>query len=234
MDDARLTKIEALLRKAEDPAATEAEAEAFMAKAQELMTKWSIDEAMLAKAGETAQTIENFGFRVQGPYLVAKQRLCHAVAQANGCRMYYSPGYRTWFTCYLVGFSEDVQKTRLLIESIIRQGDTRLPATPPGYNGTRFRNSYWFGYASEIGTRLREVMKATVREAEAQVPGTALVLVDRKQQVDDWMDANLQLRSGGSTRTNTYGAGVSAGREAARQTDLGQTRVGGTRGALGA
>ena len=38
-------KIAGLLRKAEDPAATSAEAEAFFAKAQELMTKYAIDEA---------------------------------------------------------------------------------------------------------------------------------------------------------------------------------------------
>ncbi|MEI2714004.1 MAG: DUF2786 domain-containing protein [Nocardioides sp.] len=49
-DDNRLARIRKLLAQAEDPACTPAEAEAFTAKAADLMARYGIDEALLAQS----------------------------------------------------------------------------------------------------------------------------------------------------------------------------------------
>ena len=50
MYDDKLARIRKLLAQAEDPAATAAEAEAFNAKAAELMARHGVDAALLAAA----------------------------------------------------------------------------------------------------------------------------------------------------------------------------------------
>jgi hypothetical protein len=232
MNEDRMRKVEALLRQAEDSGATEAEAETFMAKAQELMTKWAIDEATLAQAMSSDQQLKDIvtdARFVDGPYLVAKRDLLHQVVNNNNCRMFFSDGYRTKIRMTVVGFKGDVERAWMLFDSLQIQAAAHLPATPPGYNGTRFRNSYWQGYAAQIGRRLREVHQATVKQSAA---GTDLVLRDRTALVKNYMDDRFNLRQSSGTRRTTYGEGVAAGKAAANRSSLGQTGVGGGMGAL--
>ena len=57
MSDAILDKVRKLLAKAEDPACTPAEAEAFTAKAAELIAKYGVDSALLAAADPAADPV---------------------------------------------------------------------------------------------------------------------------------------------------------------------------------
>ncbi|MEV4705532.1 DUF2786 domain-containing protein [Actinoplanes sp. NPDC049316] len=51
MTDRLLERVRKLLAKAESPACTPAEAEAFTAEAAELIAKYGVDQALLAGAG---------------------------------------------------------------------------------------------------------------------------------------------------------------------------------------
>ena len=54
MSDPLLARVRKLLAKAEDPACTPAEAEAFTAKATELIAKYGVDQALLSLADPAA------------------------------------------------------------------------------------------------------------------------------------------------------------------------------------
>ena len=81
-------RIRALLAKAEAPDQA-AEAETFTAKAQDLMTRHAIDEALLAAAGDEAVTVGARRVHLQNPYATAKTSLLNAVATANRCKVIY-------------------------------------------------------------------------------------------------------------------------------------------------
>ena len=86
-----LDKIRSLLAKAESTE-FEPEAEAFTAKAQELMARYRIDRAVLA-AGTAGDRKEPAARRVavHDPYASAKATLLSQVADANGCRAVWCP-----------------------------------------------------------------------------------------------------------------------------------------------
>ena len=79
-----LNRIRTLLAKAE---ATEfaAEAETFTAKAQDLMTRHAIDEALLRAAGDQPIEIEGVRVHIHNPYATEKVQLLNQVARANRC-----------------------------------------------------------------------------------------------------------------------------------------------------
>src|SRR2546423_11457106 len=85
-DDAILAKVRKLLAKAENEACTQAEAEAFTAKAAELIAKYGIDRALLA---DTQPDTDRIGDRVivlDAPYARDKAGLLHTVATALRCK----------------------------------------------------------------------------------------------------------------------------------------------------
>ncbi|MFI1988347.1 DUF2786 domain-containing protein [Actinoplanes sp. NPDC020271] len=152
-----LDRVRALLAKAE---ATDfpAEAESYSAKAQELITRYRIEEVTAPTAGVTA-----FARRigVDHPYENEKAGLLDAVARANGCRTVWSPelGFSTIF-----GFDADIDAVELLHTSLLVQANRAMTRDEPAKGKARvkaFRRSFLVAYGIRIGERLREV---TVRE----------------------------------------------------------------------
>lgn len=85
VDDKYLTRVRALLAKAE---ATEFpdEAEAFSAKAQELMSRYSLHEAVAQHDRGRAARAAARRIWIDNPYAAAKVSLVQAVGKANSCR----------------------------------------------------------------------------------------------------------------------------------------------------
>jgi hypothetical protein len=84
-----IERVRGLLRMAEDPAVTDAESQAFTAKAAELMTRHAIAEAEArAERGEEAETVTRLDFPVPGTGGHGKARVqaLAAIAGAYGCR----------------------------------------------------------------------------------------------------------------------------------------------------
>src|SRR5262249_11766348 len=117
-----LDKVRALLAKAESTGFAE-EAEALTAKAQQLMARHSIDEALLA-AREGARD-EPAGCRVgiDSPYELAKASLLDVVAGANRCRSVWakSLGFAT-----VIGFQPDLDAVELLYTSLLVQATSAM------------------------------------------------------------------------------------------------------------
>ncbi|WP_067508519.1 DUF2786 domain-containing protein [Actinoplanes sp. TFC3] len=180
--EAMLARVRALLAKAESTTFP-AEAETYSAKAQELISRHSLDEALLD--GEDA-TVMPYARRIgiDHPYESEKASLLSAVAQANRCQVVWSPefGFATVF-----GFDADLDAVDLLHASLLVQAHRAMSRDEPkGAAGKKtlktFRQSFLVGYAVRIGERLAEADRAALAgsaDAAALLP----VLRSRDVQV---------------------------------------------------
>lgn len=165
-----LTRIRALLAKAEATGFPE-EAEALTTKAQELMARHSIDEALLAARTHDASAPGACRIGVDAPYETAKAILLDAVASANRCRAVWNSdlGFST-----VVGFEPDLEAVELLYTSLLVQGTAAMTRAEAGQRaGGRkrtktFRQSFLMAYAQRLGGRLADGTARATAEADAE------------------------------------------------------------------
>lgn len=207
-DERILGRIRALLAKAEATEFAE-EAEALSARAQELMARYSIDQALLAAGSGSRDAPVGRRIPVDGPYEDPKTSLLQAVAMANRCRVVWSKevGLAT-----VIGFPADLDSVELLFTSLLVQANAamlRAGSRQDAYGRSRtraFRQSFLVSYSIRIGERLAEAAEHATEEAVAEreraaaergeapaaagSSGTALVpfLAARRQAVDDAVD----------------------------------------------
>ena len=230
-----LEKVRALLAKAESTTFPE-EAEALSAKAQELMARNAIDEAMVG-AGAGARLGDGpTGVRVpvDDPYAGAKSILLSEVAAANRCPAVWSkePGFST-----VLGFDADLEFVDVLYTSLLVQATSAMVAAGAqvdrtGRSRTRsFRQAFLLAYAGRIGQRLRAA-EAASQAAAAEEYGEALlpVLANRSAAVKAAeAEAFPHLVSRSVSISNA--AGWAAGKAAADLASLsGRTEVPSRRG----
>jgi hypothetical protein len=166
-----LTRIRALLAKAEATGYPE-EAEALSAKAQELMARHSIDEALLAARTHTEDAPGACRIGVDAPYETAKAVLLDAVASANRCRAVWHEalGFST-----VVGFEPDLEAVELLYTSLLVQATTAMTKAEAaqrkgGRKRTKtFRQSFLAAYAQGIGDRLRAAAEGQTAGCEGEL-----------------------------------------------------------------
>ncbi|MFC4951070.1 DUF2786 domain-containing protein [Pseudonocardia sp. GCM10023141] len=239
--DQKLEVIRKLLAKAER-AATTNEADAYNAKASELMAKHGVDAAMLAAAsGDTRDTIGSLRMKMTDPYSVEKAQLANAVTQAMGCRLVQHPGYgRGQISAVtVIGFESDLRRIEVTYTSLMLQATKSVVhQRPPEWSRestTAFRRTYLAGFSSEVYRRLLAAERGAVERHDAAAtregPSAALVLADRRSLVQAAFDEQYGDLKPGRKRTLS-GSGYQAGREAGRRADVGQARVTGNRRAL--
>ncbi|MEU9013847.1 DUF2786 domain-containing protein [Streptomyces sp. NPDC048479] len=207
-----LTRIRALLAKAEATGYPE-EAEALTAKAQELMARHSIDEAVLAAQTHRADAPAARRIGVDAPYETAKAILLDAVASANRCRAVWNSGFG--FST-VVGFEADLEGVELLYTSLLVQGTAAMTRAEAGQRaGGRkrtktFRQSFLMAYASRLGERLAAATNS-VTAAEDLLP----VLASRDVAVTDHADRMFPRTTSTRVRGVTDLAGWEHGTTAA-------------------
>ncbi|MFF9625370.1 DUF2786 domain-containing protein [Streptomyces griseosporeus] len=168
-DSRMLTRIRALLAKAEATGYPE-EAEALTAKAQELMARHSVDEALLAARDADPDAPGACRIGVEPPYEQAKAVLLDAVARANHCRAVWNEplGFST-----VVGHEADLEAVELLHTSLLVQAHTALTRAEAaqrrgGRKRTKtFRQSFLAAYAHRIGIRLAAAAEEAVADSGA-------------------------------------------------------------------
>ena len=223
LDQRMLDRVRALLAKAESTDFPE-EADAFTAKAQELMARHRIDHALLiATTGDRDQPVTR-RVAVDNPYEAPKSLLLQVVAEANSCRAVW--GKRFGFTT-LVGFAADLDSTELLFTSLLVQATRAMTQAKPstdeyGRNTTRsFRQSFLTAYASRIGERLSTATDEVGQEAAGSAGGAQLlpVLAARDDAVRDAFEKQFpQLTHHAATINNRQG--WASGRAAADRAAL--------------
>ena len=170
-----LDRVRALLAKAESTTFP-AEAEALTGKAQELITRHSIDEALLAAGAERDDVPGGVRLSTDTPYAGAKALLVQEVAAANRCEAVWSDdlGFAT-----VLGWPADLVAVELLYTSLLVQATAAMlrgrAERRPG-SGRRTKvwdESFLNAFALRIGERLQNATKAATEAADQAAAETA-------------------------------------------------------------
>ncbi|MEV5574583.1 DUF2786 domain-containing protein [Spirillospora sp. NPDC052269] len=216
-DQRMLGKVRALLAKAESTEFPD-EAEALSARAQELMTKHSIDHALLSVSEDGGPTgPDGCRIPVDAPYESPKAVLLTVVAEANRCRAVW---HRELGLSTVLGFPADLAATEMLFTSLLVQATPAMVRAGAqqdtlGRSRTRsFRHAFLNAYAARIGERLHAASTRATQEAAAQ-QNLLPVLSARDEAVDKAVnDLFPALTRGRARRVSNYEGWV-AGRAAA-------------------
>lgn len=232
MSEKKIDLIAQLLKKAEST--TPEEAEALTAAAERLMVKYAIDQAVIdarrIKEGKTHEKIVQLPIIFEGVYRNDLLDLGASVIYALGEIRALQSKRPDHTTLYVVGFESDAQQAEVLIRSLHMQAMVALKAWwyearyTPRYEFMRdaakkqarrqFIRSFGYGAAA----RIRESKRLILDEMSS---GTDLVLVDRGQKVQDFVDG-MTLRPNRDKGFKHYDHGAAtAGNEAGRNANTG-------------
>ena len=165
-DPKMLTRIRALLAKAEATEYAE-EAESFTGKAQELMARYAIDEALLADPTERVD-VRGRRIHLEDPYAAEKATLLHVCAQAQHCKaiLFLQVGMVT-----IIGPPTELDLTEMLFTSLLVQAVRAMTQTA-GRRHDRspsFRRAFLVAYATGISERLQESNSRVESEIGAEL-----------------------------------------------------------------
>jgi hypothetical protein len=231
-----LDRVRKLLAQAEDDSVTPAEAQAFTAKAAELMAKYGIDRALLAAERPETDQPANRILDIDNPWAREKAHLLCGLASALRCQCILLGSSRPGSRVHIFGFGSDIERTDLLYTSVLIQMAHGLAgAQVPEWSSSprAWRRSWLLGFATAVIARVRQaehgaVTEAAARSGQATPDRTALVLADRslviRHQVEEAYPVTRKARI-------TYsGSGYRDGYERGQRADLGTSRLTPARG----
>jgi hypothetical protein len=228
--DRLLDRVRKLLAKAEADGVTTEEAQAFTAKAAELMAKYGIDRALLAAARPETDKPDNRIVEIYNPWARVQAHLLCGLAAALRCQCILLPA-RAGQRVHMFGYASDIERTDVLYTSVlIQMWHGLIAAQVPAWSDSprAWRRSWLLGYAAAVTARVRAAEQGAERAA-AEAPGggsskAALVLADRSLVIrQNVAHAYPVTRAAKVTYTgNGYGAGYAQGKRA----DIGSGRVG--------
>ncbi|MFF4055994.1 DUF2786 domain-containing protein [Streptomyces sp. NPDC001668] len=227
---ALLSKVKALLRKAENEAATEEEARVYLDKATELMAKYGIEQAMLDDVSEPGRPVDRI-VDLHPPYVKEARRLLSRIGYEMRCRSVYPGGKDNRHRVHLFGFEADIQATEVLFASLRLQmldGADRADRLhrPLGEDARAYKRSWMLGFIREVTARIGAAQKAARAAAEqgGEMDGkgaggrsVALVLADRTTVVEARLAAQypkLNKTRPTKFKGTGYWQGVADGRDA--------------------
>lgn len=220
-DPKMLARIRGLLTKAESSTFA-AEAETLTAKAQDLMTRYAIDSAMVDAEADTSLTdqVATRRLQVDNPYPEAKVQLLHCVAESNGVRVIW---HQRFGLVSMVGLPLDLDLSEMLYTSLLLQASHALAEEGGGHRTKRspsFRRSFLLAFADRIGERLATAREQASRDASSQY-GKELVpvMAARTEAVGSVFEEQFPSIVPSATSV-TNPQGWQAGRVAAELADL--------------
>ena len=227
-NDDLIRKIQGLLAKAEGTD-NQHEAEAFFAKANELMLKYSVSVAQLrseARDQNERPVRIDFDYSASKNLEMGKERMMHVAAKACGVLMLLHSrpiyaavkrtGNATVRTCILVGFKEDIEMAKSLFISLMVQASGCTPSGSPA-----FKRAFLCGYASAVDKKFQEIRLSV----EIPSQSTAIVLRSRDQQVAEALKEFFPELAKGRQRGPSDFGGFHQGREAGQKADIGLKKI---------
>jgi hypothetical protein len=224
---AYVEKVRKLLAKAEG-ASTQEEADAFFAKAQDLITKWEIDsvEFRALSTGPTEWVIATREYTVSSYSPKHDAYVINSVARGMGMWGYQVP-YERGFSkgaAVVFGTEEDFERFEMMLTSIQLQLSRAMRAAEDKHWNRNQQRAFRLGFKMGYGQRIEERLLA----ARSKATGRSLVLAGKE-------DAIERAKPGGLRTTGLKGShhGAAAGQDAANSADIGHGRVrGGASGAV--
>lgn len=219
--DARvLARVRALLAKAESTEYPE-EAEALSAKAQELMGRHALEQALVTGPGDTGPRAAARRLWLDPPYASAKSSLVHQVAGANRCR---AVSLAALDMVTVVGHASDLATVELLVTSLLVQADRAMLAAEdegvPQRRRRSFRHAFLLAYATRIGERLTAAAHEAQAHARAELGEGLLPVLAARAEVVERTVGELFPRLTRRRFSVGNGAGWAAGRAAADAASL--------------
>ncbi|MEV0543330.1 DUF2786 domain-containing protein [Nocardia salmonicida] len=216
VDERTLGRVRGLLAKAESTSFAE-EAETLSAKAQELMTKYAIDRALIDSQRTDPDLPAARRIWLETPYTDAKALLIDMVTRANRSRAIF---VADWGFVTIVGDDPDLDAVEILSTSLLVQATRTMidNAATEESRSRHYRKAFLTAYATRIGERLAEAAEATI--ADSPDPTHLLpVLATHQKRVDKAFDAYFPtVRTRGITIRSAEG--WTAGTEAADRADV--------------
>jgi len=225
-----INRVQALIAKAES-SPYPAEADAFMAKAQQLINDHAIDQARLA--GADPASVGHQTLPITGTYTKERCFIWSAVARANRCQVLTMSSYGSSKVSELtlIGREQDRQLVRLLAASLELQALRRLgdlDPSPHGGSPVVQRRSFLRGFALEVTDRLQR--SGHTHAVVGQSAENALVLA--RDAVDRYVASNFDVSRNRRGAARHDGVAFSYGRRAGATADVGASRLGSNRRAL--
>lgn len=185
-NDKVLVRIRGLLAKA-DATDFDFEAETLTAKAQELMTRYSIDSLLLTEGNVD---VVSRRLHVDNPHAPPKAQLLHGVSTVNRVKSIWDSGFAV---ATLVGSPVDVEQTEVLFTSLLIQATRALAHSPKAKNrkgsaSAAFGKAFLYAYAIRIGERLAEVDATALEEATTRSEQLLPMLAAQTVAVEEEFD----------------------------------------------
>ncbi len=231
-----LDKIQKLLAKAERTDSQE-EAEAFSAKAQELMLRHAIDQATLEAFTGTKRQDKVIEITIphKGIFRSAQRYMTSRIGKAFGFKTLQLKLGNTDYA-YWIGFESDVRDAEVIAASLLIQAHNAMTRKAEewkqwGYDKQELyvaRRSFLQTFGETVGKRIAETRKRVEAEVAAEVGENKLlpVLVSRDEQINVTFQAMYpDVKKGRrSSQRFDFGAGR-AGRDAGSRADIGSPAV---------
>lgn len=213
------------------------EAEAFAAKAADLVARHRISPEQLAQRDGDGGDLSIRELLVgRGAYVRGRLALLGHIAEAQDVRMVFQ-ATSDGSVAFLAGRTVDLDVVELMYASLHSQvaGQMAGLRRSTGAATQRERRAFLFGFASRIGHLLAESVAAAKAESEKRADGgtsTSLAVRERRERVDGFADESWgRVRSAGRP-AKLSPDGYFQGVDAADRADVGRTRLGG-RSAIG-
>ncbi|ORV10686.1 DUF2786 domain-containing protein [Mycobacterium celatum] len=213
-----LGRVRALLAKAE---ATEFpdEAEALSAKAQDLMSRFSLKDALAQHDRGRKPAAAARRIWIDNPYVAAKATLVQVVSGCNRCRAVWAE--RLGFVT-VIGCETDLNLVELLTTSLLVQANRAMLSAGRGggaqARSRSFRHSFYVAYAQRIGERLDSASASVSAEVEREA--RLLPVLAANSRATEELTQRLFPSTVPRAVAVSNGAGWGAGRAAANMAVL--------------
>lgn len=236
--DPKIELIRRLLAQAESAAkiGNEAEAESFNNKATQLISKYGVDQALLAAKGEIQDAIISRYMRISDNYAMDKRSLLNAIVHGLGAQVIFVLSLRPGtaqsysYTGHVFAYEGDLERIELLYDLLSSQMLFGAAAAQvPSWESARsYRKSWMSGFAEAIRLRLMRTEKEAATDAGV---GTDLVLFDRNTAVKLEFDLAHDPKKTKFVGRHLGGSGREDGYKAGKQANMGNN-LGGARKSL--
>lgn len=209
------------------------EAEAFSAKAAQLITDHRIDPERLSQLHRTDQ-LEVLQIPLgRGAYTLARVALLGAVARAHDCQIVYQ-SLPNGTVGLVAGFRSDLSTVEMLYTSLHAQASSQMSEVRRGTGAATqyWRRSFLFGYAAQVATMLQRSVETTMKQQRVETRNELLpILLERQERVKEFATVSFGRLRKGRPVSGIGQSGYAAGQHAAAtRSDLGRKGVATRRG----